>query len=587
MLMNFVGERFSTPRLVMREASIPRETAELAKAVGISDVTARILLARGINTPEEVRNFLNPTLREHLPDPAQMLNLPAAATLLLDAVAAKRSITIFHDFDVDGLTAGAQLTEFLKRIGGQVRCYVPNRLTEGYGLSKAAVDRIIEAGTEILVTVDCGIGNVEEIAHAKAKGLTVLVLDHHQPAELPPADIIVDPAQAGCPFQRYKLAAAGVVWMLLIVLRRLARERFADESKIPDPKEFLDLAALGTICDMVPLHEVNRLIALRGIEAMQNTRRVGLRALMEVSGVFGKPRFGAGQISFALGPRINAAGRLDDATQVGELFATGDQKTAKRLAEKIDRLNSQRRSIEEQVKKACLAQLYRDPSQCAAAAVAVFGEEYHPGVIGIVAQRLVEEFHRPAAVMAPGETVYDGQTVQVAKGSVRSISGFNVAEVLHDLAPMLISGGGHEAAGGFTVLRERLDEFRQAFIEEAEKRLTADHLQREIKADVEAPLGAVDFVLAEELQRLAPFGVGNSSPTLVSENVTVDSAQPLSDKHLRLRLVQGTTARAAVGWGFLGHPKARKGEQVTAVYQVDINSYQGVASVQLNLKALL
>lgn len=581
------GSRFSPPRLILREKEPAQNLESFRTKLGISEVCARILIARGISCPDEAAAFLSPTLKEHLPDPSKMMNSGRAAELILDHVLEKNKITVFHDFDVDGLTAGAQLTEFLRALGGDVRCYVPNRITEGYGLSIAGVDAILEAGTNLLVTVDCGVSNVREIAYAKDKGLDVIVLDHHEPAELPPADVIVDPAQDGCPFQEYRLAAAGVVWMLLIELRKNALARGVASDKIPNPKNFLDLAALGTICDMVPLTKLNRLIAYRGIELMKKTTRVGLRALMEVAGVYQKPRFGAGQVSFALGPRINAAGRLDDASHVGELFATNDKTKAKKLAQKIDRFNTQRRSLEEQVKRSCLDTIKSDEQALACPALAVFGEDYHQGVIGIVAQRLVEEFHRPAAVMAPAEIEHEGKRIKIAKGSVRSIKGFHVAEVLHSMNDLLLSGGGHAAAGGFSVELDRLDEFRSAFISEASKRLSLEDLSREIKADVVSTLSACDFTLAEELHRLAPFGIGNSSPTLVSENLTVDSAQPLADRHLRMRLSDGRESRPAVAWGFLGHPKARKGQQVTAIYQLEINTYQGVSSVQLNIKALL
>ena len=581
------GTRFSAPRLVFRETKPAESLSDFTNKLKITTETARILKARGIDTVDAAKAFLFPTLREHLPNPCEMLNLEAAAELILDFALEKKQITVFHDFDVDGLTAGAQLAEFLKALDANVRCYVPNRVVEGYGLSIAGIDTVIKAGCELLVTVDCGISNVEEIEYAKKNGLRVIILDHHQPSELPAADVIVDPAQEGCPFQKYKLAAAGVVWMLLIVLRSQAIKRKVNQAIIPNPKDFLDLAALGTICDMVPLNELNRLIAYRGLELMRNTRRVGLRALMEVAGVFGKSRFGAGQVSFALGPRINAAGRLDDASHVGELFATKDLKRAKRLAEKIDKLNTQRRTIEEQVKKSCFEIIKSDPQTLKYPALAVYGDEFHQGVIGIVAQRLVEEFHRPAAVMAPAEMEYQGKLIKIAKGSVRSIKGFDVAEVLHGMDDILISGGGHSAAGGFSVAFDRVAEFREAFIFQASKRLSSAELQREIKADISTPLAAIDFTLAEELHQLAPFGVGNSSPVLVTENIIIDSTQPLLDKHLKLRLSDGKTTRQAIAWGFMGHPKARKGQEVTVVYQVEINTYKGVSSVQLNIKAIL
>ncbi len=578
--------RFSPARVTVAEDQVERDlepaVQSLQSALGISRVTATIMAARDIVDPAAAKSFLNPTLKSELPDPRQMKNIEAAADLILTSIEAKKRICIFHDFDVDGLTAGSQLVLFLKALGAEARCYVPNRFVEGYGLSIAGVEKVAEAGTDLLITVDCGISNIREIALAKRLGMQTIILDHHEPAELPPADVIVDPAQEGCPFQKYRLAAAGVVWMLLIVLRGKARERSIEN--IPDPKDFLDLAAIGTICDMVPLTEVNRLIAHRGIESIKGTARLGVQALINVSGLNGKPRFGAGHISFAIGPRINAAGRLDDASQVGELLTTSNSGKAKSLAESIDRLNKRRRSIEEEVRISCIDSLHKEPHLLEAPAIALFQEDFHLGVIGIAAQRLVEEFHKPAAVMALGDAVIDGKEVKVVKGSVRSIKGFNVAEVLHGMSEILIAGGGHAAAGGFSLLPDRLEDFQAAFIEAAEQRLTADMLMRCQRADVRVAFSEVDFLLADELQKLAPFGVGNPSPVLVSEGVTVESATTLSGKHLRLRLSDGKVTRNAVAWGFNGHPLLKRGEQVNIAYQVEINSYQGVSSVQLSLK---
>lgn len=578
--------RFSPARVIVAEDRIAKELSAavqaLQSALGISRVAATVLAAREVVDPEIAKSFLNPTLKSELPDPNQIKNIEAAAELILHSIEADKRICIFHDFDVDGLTAGAQLVLFLNAIGAQARCYVPNRFVEGYGLSKAAVEKVAEVGTDLLITVDCGISNNKELALAKQLGMETIVLDHHEPAELPPADIIVDPAQPGCPFQEYKLAAAGLVWMLLIVLRGKARERSMEN--IPDPKDFLDLAAIGTICDMVPLTQVNRLIAHRGIEAVKTTSRLGLQALINVSGLNGKTRFGAGHVSFGIGPRINAAGRLDDASQVGELLTTTDSSKAKSLAETIDRLNKRRRAIEEEVRICCVETLRKQPLLLEAPAIALYQEDFHLGVIGIAAQRLVEEFHKPAAVMALGDAVLDGVETKVVKGSVRSIKGFHVAEVLHDLSDMLIAGGGHAAAGGFTVALEHLEDFQAAFVSAAEQCLTPEMLMRQQRADVRVSLSEVDFALADELQRLAPFGVGNPSPVLVTENVAVDSATTLSGKHLRLRLSDGNCTRNAIGWGFNGHPLLKRGEQVNIAYQVEINTYQGISSVQLTLK---
>ena len=575
----------SALRVELREIELREQLCtEFKRSLGLSRTTARVLAARGITSVDQARAYLYPTLRDHLPDPQQIKNIVQAAELILSCVRDNSCITIYSDFDVDGLTSGAQLNLFLTALGAKVDNFVPNRFVEGYGLVSSAVEKLKRAGTELLITVDCGITNCAPIALAKRLGMRVVVVDHHQPGpELPPADVIVDPAQDGCPFQEHKLAAAGLVWMLLVVMRAVARAQNPNAA-VPDPKDFLDLAAIGTICDMVPLTGVNRLLASRGIEALKHQTRVGVEALKNVAGINGSNRFGSGQISFALGPRINAAGRLDDANQVVTLLTTKDTFKAKSVAEAIDRLNSKRREIEGTVRDSCLAILRQNDALLLEPAIAIYDKEYHAGVIGIAAQRLVEEFNRPAAVMAPGEMIHHGELRQVAKGSVRSIKGFNVAEVLQSLGHLLLAHGGHESAGGFSLAFENLETFKQGFVDAARAILTPEMLTRRVLADLKIGLSEVDFELASELARLQPFGIGNPSPVLISENVLVDSVSLLSDKHLRVRFADATCSRNAVGWNMHGNKLLRKGERVHVAYHVELNTYQGISAVQLIIK---
>ncbi|MCB0322799.1 MAG: single-stranded-DNA-specific exonuclease RecJ [Bdellovibrionales bacterium] len=564
----------------------PADSEQFRRALGVSEVAARILACRGVCEVDSARAFLAPSLREHLPDPATMKNLPEAADALLDAVEAGSRITVYSDFDVDGLTSSAQLVLFLEELGANVTAYVPNRFVEGYGLAATAVEALARTGTEVLVTLDCGITSIREIALAKRLGLKTFVFDHHLPgAELPAADFVVDPAQPGCPFAEHKLAAAGIVWMLLIMLRVKAKRRADFAAKtLPDPKEYLDLAAIGTICDMVPLQGLNRLIAFRGIEALRQTKRLGLTLLKDISRTGSDKRFGSGHVSFGLGPRINAAGRLGDANDVVTLLTTKDSKRARTVVEAIDSLNDRRRLIEGQVRDACISSLTEQGFSEDVPGIAIYGESFHLGVLGIAAQRLVEEFYRPAAVMGPGEMVLDGKRVKVIKGSVRGIRGFHVADALSSLTHLLVAHGGHAQAGGFTVLPERLDEFQTAFVETAGKLLNPELLRRQVEADIRICLSQVDFELANELLQLAPFGIGNPSPLLVSEQVRIGTVSALQDRHLKVRLIGGNCSRNAVGWNLQGHPLIRKDEVVNVAYHVELNTYQGVSSVQLNLR---
>lgn len=580
--------KFQPSRIVVREQERQIDSArvaELASALAIPSVVAKIMLCRGIDSVDTARAFLQPSLKTDLVDPSQIKNIGQAVQLLLDAVEQRELITIYCDFDVDGLTSASQLYLFLRSIGAQVNAYAPSRFTEGYGLVRSAVEKLATAGTKLLLTVDCGITSHSELVLARRLGMKTVVLDHHEPHGLPPADVVVDPAQEGCPFQQYRLCAAGLSLMLIIELRRVFRERWPDriergEVKLPDPKDFLDLAALGTICDMVPLTGLNRLIAHRGLESLKRTNRAGLVALKAVAGIRNE-RLSAGSVGFGIGPRINAAGRLSDARDVIDLLTTGSESKASAIASKIDSLNSKRKMVEDEVLSRCLRKLRERGGANDSAALVVFDEGFHLGVIGIVAQRLVERFHRPSAVLALG----DGTNgAKVAKGSVRSIPGFHVARALESVGDTLMNHGGHAEAGGFTVALDRLDEFSQRFVEHAGQTLTKQMLQRQVTADAVVELGEIDYDLVSALGLLGPFGIGNPTPLLVSKGVTIESVSSVSTDHLKFRVSDGDQYGNAIAWRFRGHPLIKRGEIVNLAYSPEINTYQGISTVQLNVK---
>lgn len=562
---------------------------ELAELCGLSFAAAQILLSRKIDSEQRIKSFLAPSFREELPNPETMLNLDAAVQLTLDVLEQKKNILVYADFDVDGLSSGSQMLLYLKALGAKVDIYVPNRFTEGYGLVMPAVEEILQRDVHLLITVDCGISSSQEIARLRAEGIQTIVIDHHippgNPQQLPLADVVVDPAQDGCPFQSERLAAAGLVWMFLVLLRKRAEERYPEKKEfLPNPKDFLDLAALGTICDMVPLMGVNRLLAYRGLEALERSSRPGILALKRVAGVQDQKRFSTGHVGFGLGPRINAAGRLADGRDVVTLLTTTDSLRAKSLAELLDRLNEKRKSIEDQVREVCIARVQENPSLLEQSAFVLFGEDFHPGVIGIVAQRMVERFHRPAIVLAPGEMNVKGRVLPVLKGSIRSVPGFHIADALLALKDHIVSGGGHAEAGGCTILPEKLADFEAAFLDLAARLLPRDSLARRATVDLRLSLRELDLKLANELQRFQPFGVGNPSPVFLSSGVKIETVSSIGNNHLKLRVSEGNSFLNAVAWGFQGHPLLRKNEILNIVYQVEINTYQGVSTVQLSLK---
>lgn len=578
------------PRLVIRSDLIQdyEKTAEkISSALNIPLIVGKILSSRGFSTPEEASDFLYPSLKEHLDDPLKIKNILKASRQIIEAIEKNYSITVYCDFDVDGLTAGAQMLLLLKSMGADISAYVPSRFREGYGLAFSVVDKLKRNGTELLITVDCGISNHDEIAYAKKLGIKTLIIDHHQVGDiLPCADVIVNPKQEGCEFKEYNLCAAGLVWMLSIVLIREAKQTWGEEKiqNIISSKELIDLAALGTICDMVPLIGMNRLIAYRGIEALRQTKRKGLIALKKSAGLSEYGTINSYQVSYVLGPRINAAGRLGDPTNVMQMLTTEHEAKARAVSESLEKLNTQRRAIEEYVLTCCISQIEQDEQLQKHKAIALYAKDYHIGVIGIAAQRLVQEYYKPSAVMAPGELLIGGELRQVVKGSIRGIEGFDVSAALSALSDLCISCGGHTQAGGFSLEFANLETFKSAFFELTNQMITREILQRKVKTDIRARLSDIDIYVAEAIRQLAPFGMGNPSPVLVFEDLEIVQVFPVGENHLKLRVRQGESIRDAIAWKMRGHPSLRKGQRITIASSIEISTYKGISSVQLNIR---
>lgn len=554
------------------------EVVSMSEELGLHPLVVSLLSGRGYKDSDSIKKFLSPSLREGLPNPFEMKGADEAGRKIVDAVIAGKKIIIVSDYDVDGVTSGSQLLLYLKTLGASISSYTPSRFLDGYGLSKDLVRRFSDSGFEVLITLDCGISDIEEIALAKSLGLETIIIDHHVPDELPDADVIVDPAQDGCCFSSYQMSAAGLVWMILIVVRRVWNELEEEQSKVaPDPKEFLDLAALGTICDMVPLKGPNRVIAKKGLELIARNERLGLRSLFEASSLKITKRLGAGQVGFTVGPRINAVGRMGDATEAVELLTTEDSKRALSLAKRMERSNKSRQEVEAENLDRALS-IIGEP---AGGALFVWDSSFHIGVIGIVAQRVVEKFYLPCAVAAPAEP---DDPEGLYKASVRSISGFNVVDSLRELSPLLLNFGGHKAAGGFSIRYENLATFSKEFNALAEKVLSEDDFIKKQRVDLEVGLSDLTFDFVESLGKLSPFGIGNPTPVFLSRDLEVDSIKPIGRQHLRLSLAGKGVKLPAVAWKFAGNPLLVKGSRVDVAYTAEINEYKGLASVQLNIK---
>jgi single-stranded-DNA-specific exonuclease len=536
----------------------------LSSALGVSAVLAQVLVRRGMADPAAARAFLE-AAEEHPLD--AFGGLRAAAEQILGHVRRRSRITVHGDYDVDGVCASAVLIRALRTVGADVDWYLPSRSTDGYGLAAATVDRLAERGTDLLVTVDCAITAVEEVARARAAGIDVIVTDHHSPradGALPDAPI-VHPRIGGYPCA--DLCAAAVAHKLAMALLQAAGEdpRMADED--------LDLVALATVADVVPLLGENRRLVRQGLRRLASTRKPGLRALMDVAKV-DPSTVDAGAIGFRLGPRLNAAGRLYRADAGLELLLTEDRERARAVALELDANNTERRDVETRIRFEAEAQV---AEQGSAAAYVLASDGWHAGVIGIVAARIAERHHRPCVLIA-----LDGEE---GIGSGRSIPGFDLLGGLHAAAEALQRYGGHRAAAGLTIARADVPAFREAFAAHAASVLTPDDLRPEVRVDAVAPGDALTLSLAEELEALAPFGQGNPPVSLLVPAALLDDPRPMGEgRHVAFTLAAGGARSRCVMFGAGSKLPAEPGEPVGAVVRLERNHWNGTTEPRLVLR---
>ena len=495
---------------MLKEWIVAQHTDEgdaLAAEIGVTPIIGQLLWQRGIRTAEEARAFLHPA-DTPFHDPFLMADMECGAERVLRAVRRGEPIVIYGDYDVDGMTATALLMRSIRALGGNVSYYIPNRFTEGYGLNADALQQIAGEGCRLLVTVDCGIASVDTVAEA-AGGMDIVITDHHLPGQtLPPAYAVMNPHRADCAYPEKNLAGVGVALKLVQALWQMeGKEPFA---------EHLDIAALGTVADLVPLVGENRKIVQMGLQQMAEHPCVGIRALIEVAGL-GAKSINTGQVGFQLAPRLNAAGRIETARHGAELLLTEDTACAARMAGDLNALNTERRDLEQDILAEAELQLADFTPDVPAIVVA--GEEWNAGVIGIVASRLVEKYYRPSIVLTRRDDVY--------KGSCRSIAGLHLYEALSACRDTLIQFGGHAMAAGLTLSCERLPDFRRAFSEAVRTRLTAQDFIP--KVAISALAAPADWTIGtvEELALLEPYGMGNPRPIFGVRNVRPQKASSI------------------------------------------------------------
>ena len=563
-------------------ATYPGEESSISRP---DNLLQKILMSRGITDMAAMEQFLNPSIREYMPNPSVLCDMDAAAKIIADSISAGEKIAIYGDYDVDVITSTSVLVKYLRALDVDVTWHLPTREGEGYGLNIGAIDEIARSGAKLIITVDCGISGVAEVAHAKSLGMRVVVTDNHSPdSVLPAADAVVNPKRADDTSGLAYLAGVGVAFLTLVAVRRELRSRdlpdaLAHQVAATDPMNYMDLVALGTICDTMPLIGLNRAFVATGLKVLNLRQNLGLRTLMDVAGIKRASVYAAG---FAIGPRLNAAGRLDSAAPALELLLTDNPLIANDLAQKLHTMNQERIDIQNAIMISAseLAQKCCDAGRCS---LFVCGDNWHGGVMGIIAGRLKDKYNLPSCVA----TRSDG----VINGSGRSIHGVDLGKIIHDaLAAGIVSeGGGHAAAAGFSLSAENESRFCEFLEKSVREQLNGVMPNKEIIADAEMDAGGATLQLINKLSALEPFGQGNPEPTLILDGATLRFATTMGHGvHLRGSVMTSArTQLAFVGFNLVGTPvgdflldDANTNTKIKMLGKLKENEYNGRVSAQ-------
>ena len=539
------------------------------EAAGIPPLAAAVLCARGLDTPEKAAAFLDAGLGQ-LRDPLLMKDMDKAAARVARALADGETIAVYGDYDVDGITSTCLLTDFLRSEGGQVIPYIPDRMEEGYGLNTDALDTLSREGVSLVVTVDCGITAVEEAGHARELGVDLVVTDHHEcKADLPQAVAVVDPHRSDCPYPFKCLAGVGVALKLVLALGGPGRQRELLE-------RYADLAAIGTVADVMNLTGENRTIVRLGLERLRHTARPGLKALLREAGLEERP-LTSGTIGYTLAPRINASGRMGCAALAGELLLTDSPARGEELAARLCQLNRERQAIEAEIYEECQALAQALPQQQRYALV-LAGEHWHQGVVGIVASRLADKYSCPTFMIC----LQDGK----GKGSCRSFAGFNLFAALEHCAPLLEGFGGHELAAGFTILEENIPAFTQAMNDYVCSATGGEEMVSvlDIDAEVEDP-GLLTLDGVEGLDLLEPYGSGNPKPVFSLSGCLITALSEVGGgRHLKLKLAAAGRSFDAIFFSATAAQAAvAVGDRIDVAFTPQVNEYRGWRTVQLQV----
>lgn len=549
--------------------------AELAQGLGVSKTCGRLLVQIGLRSKESAEDFLRPRLA-HLDNPFALTNLEQAAERIVAAVNRAEDVVVFGDYDVDGITSTVQLIGMLRRLGQKPRFCVPRRLEEGYGLSREAIDRVLDGRVpQLFIALDCGTNAHEPVAYLTGLGIDVIVVDHHQAKEAPVSGCtlvnphVLDPADA--PWR--DLCTAGLVFKLLHGILRKLRE--AEDARVEtiQLKDTLDLVALGTMADLVPLHRENRILAWYGLHHLQANGRVGIRALAEISGIENAREMSSTDVSFKLGPRINACGRLADATRPIELLLGKDARICREVAHELDALNKERQGIERAITKTAEARAEKEFAKLPG--VVLYGEDWHPGVVGIVASRVSRHLHKPTVIL--------GAEAEMAHGSGRSVAHVDLVAVFHRCAHLLDHWGGHPMAAGVSLKAENVAAFTRCFNESLLELYPAGLPEPSLTVAAWLKPEELDVALLTELERLHPFGQANPEPVFGLRQVRLDEAPHAFGKgNFRFRMPVGSgRSIAGIAWGFQQAPDP--GQPIDVAMRFAWNRWRGRRSPQVTL----
>ncbi len=543
---------------------------EISKEFNISPLASIILYNRGIKESNEIQKFLHCDL-ENLHDPYLLKDMDKAVCRIKDALEKKEKITIYGDYDVDGITSIAILYKHLTSMGFEVDYYIPDRIQEGYGVNREALDKIKENGTGVVITVDTGITAVEETEYAKSIGMDIIITDHHECKEtIPEAFAAIDPKRKDCKYPFKNLAGVGVAFKLIQAL---------DENSSVETlmSKYADLVCLGTVADISPLVDENRIIVTKGLEKFKNTENIGLKALLDVS-ITNNKAITTSSIGYIIAPRINASGRLGCASRSVEMFLTQDKDKAYELANNLCEENVIRQQTEQRMFAEALEYIEKNPQIKDDQVLVIPHENWHHGIVGIVSSKITEKFYRPSILFA-----IDGDE---AKGSGRSVSGFNLFEALENSSDILEKFGGHELAAGLSIKTENIEKFRAAINSQKLGKIDEQSLIPTVSVDAVIKPSYITMETVDEINRLQPFGVDNPLPVFAVRNIKIHKISTMSEgKHLRMTLLKDNKFFDAVGFGmgeYFNHLK--EGDFVEVAFGLDINDYKGFKNVQLILK---